>query len=167
VTASDAAHDAFDRIVGNLDYPMFVVTVAADGERSGCLVGFAAQCSIDPPRFFVWVSKKNHTSRVADRSPVFALHVLRRGDLEIARLFGEHSGDEIDKFARCDWQPGPGGVPVLTGYDWFAGRVVDRTDSGDHVGYLLDLLDDGCAERADEPQLGFQDVRDFDPGHDA
>jgi hypothetical protein len=28
-----------------------VATVAADHERDGCLIGFATQCSVDPPRF--------------------------------------------------------------------------------------------------------------------
>jgi flavin reductase (DIM6/NTAB) family NADH-FMN oxidoreductase RutF len=158
---------AFHRIVSRLDYPMFVLTVAAGNERSGCLVGFAAQCSIEPPRFFVWVSKKNHTYRVAPRAEVFVVHVLRDTDRAIAHLFGEQTGDEFDKFDHCEWEPGPGGVPVLSGCDWFAGRVIDHTDSGDHVGYLLDLLDDGRADHADEPQLGFQAVRTFVAGHPA
>ena len=38
----------FNSLVGDLDYPMFIVTACADGERSGCLIGFATQASIDP-----------------------------------------------------------------------------------------------------------------------
>ncbi len=41
--------DAFTELTAAMDYPMFVVTAAAAGEQSGCLVGFATQCSIDPP----------------------------------------------------------------------------------------------------------------------
>ena len=60
------AEHAFHRLVGRLDYPMFVVTTVAadDGERSGCLVGFATQCSIHPPRWVVWLSLANHTCTV-------------------------------------------------------------------------------------------------------
>ena len=43
----------FDAFVGGLDYPVFVVTAAHGEERSGCLVGFATQASIDPPRMLV------------------------------------------------------------------------------------------------------------------
>jgi hypothetical protein len=32
---------------------------------------------------------------------------------------------------------------------------------------VLDLLDAGVGEHHGEPQLGFQDVRDFDAGHPA
>jgi flavin reductase (DIM6/NTAB) family NADH-FMN oxidoreductase RutF len=37
--------NAFERIVGELDYPMHVVTAAEGDERDGCLVGFLTQCS--------------------------------------------------------------------------------------------------------------------------
>jgi len=57
--------ETFDALVGGLDYPMFIVTAAAGGEREGCLVGFATQSSIDPPRFVVCLSKNNRTYRMA------------------------------------------------------------------------------------------------------
>ena len=157
----------FHRIVADLEYPMFVLTVADGDDRSGCLVGFVTQCSIHPPRVLVCVSKANHTFPVAERASVFVVHALHEGDLEIARWFGEVTGDDVDKFATVDWSPGPDGVPVLDGLDWFAGRVLDRFDGGDHVAFVLDVLDDGRAERTREPQLGYQEVHDFDPGHPA
>ncbi len=66
--------DRFHDLAGELDYPMLIVTATADGEQAGCLVGFAAQCSIDPLRFMVWLSKKNRTYRVASRSQVLVVH---------------------------------------------------------------------------------------------
>jgi hypothetical protein len=49
--------ETFQRLVAKLDYPMFIATVAADGE--------------------------------------------------LAELFGGETGDEVDKFDRCEWRPGP------------------------------------------------------------
>jgi flavin reductase (DIM6/NTAB) family NADH-FMN oxidoreductase RutF len=157
----------FHRIVAHLEYPMFVLTVADGAERSGCLVGFVTQCSIDPPRFLVCVSKPNHTFAVAERSDVFVVHALHERDVAIAKWFGEVTGDDVDKFATVDWEPGPDGVPVLRGLDWLAGRVRGRYDGGDHVVFVLDVLDLGRAERVDEPLLGYQSTRDFAPGHPA
>jgi flavin reductase (DIM6/NTAB) family NADH-FMN oxidoreductase RutF len=157
----------FHRIVATLDYPMFVLTVADGTRRSGCLVGFVTQCSIHPPRCLVCVSKTNHTFPVAKDAEVFVVHVLRSPDVELARWFGEVTGDDVDKFASVDWEPGPGGAPVLRDCDWFAGRVVDRVDAGDHVGFVVDVLDDGRAQYADEPALGYQSTRNFSPGHPA
>src|SRR3982750_801842 len=71
---------AVHELIDELDYPMLIVTAAAGGQRAGCLVGFATQCSIDPPRMLVCVSKANHTYRVAVDADVLAVHFLRRDD---------------------------------------------------------------------------------------
>jgi flavin reductase (DIM6/NTAB) family NADH-FMN oxidoreductase RutF len=161
-----AGSDAFEAIVGGLDYPMIVVTASAGGEHSGCLVGFHTQCSIEPARFLVCVSHRNRTYRVAARSEHLAVHVLDESDYELARLFGEESGDETDKFAACSWRRHATGVPVLTGPKaWFVGHVFDRVPLGDHVGHVLEPVD--AAVTGSFVQLGFQQVREMRPGHEA
>lgn len=156
---------AFEELVAHLDYPMLIVTAAAGEERSGCLVGFATQCSLDPPRFLVCLSKANHTFPVAQRSEHLAVHVLDRADHGLAVLFGEETGDEVDKFAECAWRE-VHGVPVLSGTRaWFVGRVLERLPLGDHVGHLLEPVDGQAPERLH--LLSFQRVRDMDPGHPA
>ena len=45
--------EAWDAVTELLDYPMYVATVRVGEHRAGCLVGFATQASIDPPRFLV------------------------------------------------------------------------------------------------------------------
>ena len=157
---------AFDRIVDQLDVPVFLVTTADGSERSGCLIGFATQSSIRPRRFLVCVSRANHTSRVARGATTFVVHVPRAGDRALADLFGEETGDEIDKFAHCAWREGPDGVPVLEGLDWFAGRVPSRTDVGDHDAFLIEPTGDGEATRGG-PLLTMDDVRDMEAGHPA
>jgi flavin reductase (DIM6/NTAB) family NADH-FMN oxidoreductase RutF len=123
--------DTVHELVSELDYPMFIVTVAAAGERAGCLVGFATQCSIDPPRFLVCLSDKNMTYRVAQGADAMIVHLVPRGAEGLAELFGSQTGDAIDKFERCRWRTGPRGIPVLEDCgNWFAGRVLDRMDAG-------------------------------------
>jgi flavin reductase (DIM6/NTAB) family NADH-FMN oxidoreductase RutF len=141
---------------------MFVVTAAADGERSGCLVGFASQCSIHPPRFAVWISDKNHTHGVARRATHLGVHVVHD---ELAALFGGETGDEVDKFSRCAWHEGhAGGVPILKDASaWFVGRILEQLDTGDHLGFLLEPVDAAGSAQAG---VTFQQVKDLDPGHD-
>ena len=154
---------ALDRLTGRLDYPMLIVTAEADGRRAGCLVGFATQCSIDPPRFLLCLSRRNHTFRVASRAGALVAHVLGPNDLALAALFGEQTGDAVDKFARCRWQPGPGGPVLAACQQWFAGRVLDRFDVGDHVAFLVEPF--AATAEPLRGQLGFQDVRGLRPGH--
>ena len=166
--AASEQHEAFDALACDLGTPMFVVTAAVGEERSGCLVGFAAQTSIEPRRFTVWISDVNHTSDLARRAAMLGVHVLRGDDRDLARHFGELTGDERDKFADVDWSEGPEGVPVLDRCDWFVGRVVDRVrgGAGDHLGHVLEPLVTS-ARREGAPVLRYEDVADLSPGHPA
>jgi flavin reductase (DIM6/NTAB) family NADH-FMN oxidoreductase RutF len=129
---------SFDRIVAALDYPMLVATAAAGGERAGCLVGFATQCSIDPPRFLVCLSRSNRTYRLALGAEVLAVHALAADQDDLAELFGGATGDEVDKFDRCRWREGPGCAPILADVPaWFAGTIDSTFDAGDHVAFVL------------------------------
>ena len=159
--------EAFDALVGALDYPMFIATTATEDERAGCLVGFATQCSIDPPRFLVCISDKNRTYRVLERgADALVMHVVPRDAGYLVELFGGETGDDADKFARCQWSAGPEGIPVLDlCRSWFAGRIADRVPLGDHVGFVLEPFE-GRAEY-DGPAFPFSRARAVEPGHEA
>ena len=166
IPASREAEQTFNTLMGQLDMPMQIVTATADGERGGCLVGFAAQCSIGPPRFIVWLSKKNHTLTIARRAEALGVHFPTADQVELAARFGTRSGDHVDKLATERWHEGPRAVPILDEVRrWFVGRITERFDAGDHVAFMLEPV----AGSVDDPlpQLGFQHVKHLDPGHEA
>jgi flavin reductase (DIM6/NTAB) family NADH-FMN oxidoreductase RutF len=156
----------FDAFVDGLDYPMFVVTVAHDGQRAGCLVGFTTQASIDPARMLVCLSEQNHTYAVARTAPLLAVHVLDPHQHDLAELFGSRSGVDADKFSRCAWRPGPGGLPLLEACPRrVVGRVVAQHRLGDHVGFLLEPVD--VEVREEGGGLSYEEVKDLSPGQPA
>jgi flavin reductase (DIM6/NTAB) family NADH-FMN oxidoreductase RutF len=156
---------AFEQLVGRLDYPMFIVTTRAGEEMAGCLVGFASQCSIDPPRFLVCLSEKNRTCAVASGAEALAIHFVPASATDLAELFGGETGDEVDKFARCEWLEGPRGLPVLTACEnWLVGEIVDRRTLGDHIGFLLAPVDAHASPDFDE--FSFHRARRLEPGHE-
>jgi flavin reductase (DIM6/NTAB) family NADH-FMN oxidoreductase RutF len=153
----------FQRFVAALDYPLYVVTTAVESEPTGCLIGFATQCSIHPPRFLACISKKNHTFQLAGRAAVFAVHVVDEKNKALAELFGGETGDQVDKFARVPWHY-VDGVPVLDDCArWFTGSVLEQIDLGDHVGHLLQPLTVEAGPARE--QLTYQQARDIEPGH--
>jgi flavin reductase (DIM6/NTAB) family NADH-FMN oxidoreductase RutF len=93
--------------------------------------------------------------------------VVPRAATPVASLFGQQTGDEVDKFEDCAWTSGPGGVPLLDDCPVrFVGRIVDAHDLGDHCGYVLEpVLAEGRASSDD--YLRFQDLKGMEPGHPA
>ena len=156
----------FHALVGDLEYPMFIVTARAGDEPLGCLVGFATQMSIDPPRFSVCLSHENRTFRHGRDAELLGVHCVPADAAALAELFGGQTGDEVDKFARTAWHEGPGGVPILEDCpNRFVGRVLWRRDAGDHDAFLLEPV---AAEAvAGEQEFSFHRAKRIDAGHEA
>jgi flavin reductase (DIM6/NTAB) family NADH-FMN oxidoreductase RutF len=169
ISMPDAGEDlgaTFTAIVGDLEYPMFIVTATADGEPLGCLIGFATQMSIDPPRFVIGLSHNNRTFRRGQSAEAFGVHCVPAHATALAELFGGETTDEVDKFARCEWHEGPEGVPILEECgNWFVGRVVWRADAGDHDAFLLEAI--AAQNGSGEDEFTFHRAKRIDPGHEA
>jgi len=158
------AIETFHALVGDLEYPMFIVTTRAGDEPLGSLVGFATQISIDPPRFLVALSHTNHTFRRGRDAPALGVHLVPAERDDLAKLFGGETQDEVDKFARCAWHEGPEGVPLLDDCgNRFVGRVVWHADAGDHDAYVLEPV--AADRQAGEEEFTFHRARVIEPGH--
>lgn len=127
--------DAFDRLMSSLDPPLIVVTTAIGEERGGCLVGFHAQSSIEPGRYCIWLSKANHTYRLALRARHVGIHFLTEDQLPLAERFGTLSGDDVDKFDGLSSKIDASAMPLLldTPNRLVARRVALLDEGGDHV----------------------------------
>lgn len=157
---------AFDALMADVDQPMIIVTTAPRDVRAGCLVGFHAQAGIDPVEYAVWLSKANHTYRVGALSEHFAVHFLSKEHHDLAELFGGHTQEQVDKFAQCDWSPGPNGVPLLDRVtNRFVGRRHAWLDPGaDHVCLILTPVVADHSGTAGWLRLA--DAADINAGHD-
>jgi flavin reductase (DIM6/NTAB) family NADH-FMN oxidoreductase RutF len=133
----------FDALMAGRDTAVAIVTTAAGGRRAGCLIGFLSQCSIEPRRIAIWLSKANHTYRIGLTAKYVAVHFPTAEDFALAELFGTLSGDDVDKFERCRYESGPGGVPLLVDCPnrIVARRVALLDDGSDHVCITLDPIE--------------------------
>jgi flavin reductase (DIM6/NTAB) family NADH-FMN oxidoreductase RutF len=159
--------EGFDELMARPDQAMVILTTVSDDVRSGCLIGFHSQSGIDPQRYAVWLSKANHTYRVAALADTFAVHFPSAGQHDLAELFGASSGDDVDKFERCRWSEGPDGVPLLDDCpNRFVARREGLVDVGtDHV--CLDLRPIRSWVADDGGPIRLHDVVDVEPGHPA
>jgi flavin reductase (DIM6/NTAB) family NADH-FMN oxidoreductase RutF len=150
-----------------VDYPYYVVTVRSpDDDMSGCLVGFVTQCSIHPPNFLVCISKVNHTLAVAERSAGMGLHFLGADQSATARLFGEQTGDLVDKFASVDWRLGATGAPLLVDAAVsMEGQVLGHFSVGDHEAFLVRAVRAVAGGHAG--LLTYRNAPRLHPGHPA
>lgn len=146
---------------------MYIVTASAGDELSGCLVGFATQCSLRPTRYLVCLSILNHTYGVADRSSVLGVHLLTHEHRGLASLFGEQTGDMVDKFGVISWHVGAAGAPILDDCTiHFEGSIVDKVTLGDHVGFVLEPVGSIHEPRQlPDALLTLHDVESFRAGH--
>ncbi|SDS23124.1 NADH-FMN oxidoreductase RutF, flavin reductase (DIM6/NTAB) family [Brevibacterium siliguriense] len=156
-----------DDLMGSVDSPLIVVTTSAEGEQAGCLVGFHSQASIDPEHYCFWLSKANHTYRVALRSDHFAVHFLTTADRELARHFGSLSGSDTDKFAGLDFALTEDGVPLLADLPnrLLVERIAMLDDGGDHV--CLTGRVDSVEVAGGFTALRLSQLGDLTPGHNA
>ena len=157
--------DALVKLMESADGPLVVVTTVAEDERAGCVVAFHSQSGVAPARYSMWMSKANHTYRVALRAEHLAVHFLQEGDVAVARHFGTQCGQDVDKFADLGWSVGPGAVPLI---DHLPHRIVLRKltildDGGDHVCISGDILD--ASSGGSFAPLRLSAANHWEPGH--
>jgi flavin reductase (DIM6/NTAB) family NADH-FMN oxidoreductase RutF len=158
----------YDELIRTNNTSMVVVAASDGREVDACLVGFHCQCSIKPLRYAVWLSKANHTYRIAQNAPALAVHWLAQAERDVAVAVGSVTLDrDPDKMSRIAWQPGPDGAPVIQrAAGGVVGRIVDRHDDGDHVCFVLNPTAAWMRSEV-EGVLRFRDVQDITPGHEA
>ena len=157
---------SFSRTMASLDVAMIIVTASDGGRVAGCLVGFSGQSSIIPLRYTVYLSKLNQTYRVARRASHLMVHFLASDQLELARHFGELTGDKTDKFGGVRWKPGPdGATPRLTECGTYMWGHIERRHhlDGDHGVFVLAPLSTRSAR--DFRPLRLRHVSALHPGH--
>ena len=150
----------------HMAHPAAIVTATSRNHRAGCLVGLHVQCSIEPLRALVCLSKVNRTHEVAAHAVRLAVHYPLESKMAIAELFGSRSGHDVDKFADVAWTAHQGVVTLDDIRHRWIGHIVQRTDLGDHTGFVLEPVD--FADHADT-STRFIDMRDLswlEAGHE-
>jgi 3-hydroxy-9,10-secoandrosta-1,3,5(10)-triene-9,17-dione monooxygenase reductase component len=137
-----AALDArsFRDALGRFATGVAFVTAAPDGEPAGLIVNSLTSVSLAPPLVSFCPSRGSLTWPRMRRARRFGVNMLGR---QHERFATGATRAGADRFAGLDWEPGRGGVPLLT--DALASlecEIVAEHPTGDHwivVGRVDDL----------------------------
>jgi flavin reductase (DIM6/NTAB) family NADH-FMN oxidoreductase RutF len=121
--------DLFRRLTAGV----YVVGVADGERRNAFTAAWLMQVSFDPLLLALSVNPGHASYPLLIGGGGFAVSVLSRDQLDLARRFGTRSGRETDKLAGIAWRPGRGGAPILPeAIAYLECRVAQRVPAGDH-----------------------------------
>ena len=153
-------YDRIAPLMGNLWSPICAVTSQWREKANAQIAVAIAAASIVPslPRVLVQIYKTNYSHDLIHGSGAFALHFLRRDQLDLIKDFGLVSGRDKDKLAGVPYREGLSGSPVLNDcWGYLDCRVVNAMDGGDMTCFLADVLE-GDTVAQSEP-LWWRDAR--------
>ena len=131
---------SFRDALGRFATGVAFVTAAPDGEPAGLIVNSLTSVSLEPPLVSFSPSRSSLTWSRMRRTGRFGVNVLGR---QHERFVARATPAGADRFADLDWEPGPGGVPLLThALASLECELVAEHPAGDHsivVGRVDDL----------------------------
>ncbi|MGH7628060.1 MAG: flavin reductase family protein [Gemmatimonadales bacterium] len=140
----------------------YVVGVAHGGRRNAFTAAWIMQVSFDPLLLALAIHPEHASYPLLVESGAFAVSVLERGRLDLARDFGTRSGRGVDKLAGVRWRAARSGAPVLEeSVAFFDCRVVSRHPAGDHE-IVVGRVVDGGLLRPDATPMLYVETGDLD-----
>jgi 3-hydroxy-9,10-secoandrosta-1,3,5(10)-triene-9,17-dione monooxygenase reductase component len=143
---------AFRDALGRFATGVAFITAVPDGEPAGLIVNSLASVSLQPPLLSFCPSRSSLTWSRMRRTRRFGVNVLGQQH----ERFAERAAPAgADRFADLDWQPGDGGVPLLT--DALASlecQIVAEHLAGDHL-IVVGRVDDLHTSPITEPLVFF------------
>lgn len=128
-----------------LSYGLFVLTSAADGRDSGCIINTAQQVTSEPNRISIAVNKSNITHDLVKKSGKFNISIISEAaEFELFKHFGFQSGREVDKFAGyADCKRSANGLYYVTAgiNSYISATVEQEVDLGSHTLFIASVDD--------------------------
>jgi flavin reductase (DIM6/NTAB) family NADH-FMN oxidoreductase RutF len=121
---------SFRDALGRFATGVAFLTAAPDGEPAGLIVNSLSSVSLEPPLVAFCPAKSSLTWQRMRRTGRFGVNVLGRQHQPFAKRAAPAAAD---RFAGLEWEPGCGGVPLLT--DALATlecEIVAEHPAGDH-----------------------------------
>ncbi|MGH6850528.1 MAG: flavin reductase family protein [Methylocella sp.] len=142
----------FATLFKSLTTGVYVVGVAHGEVCNAFTAAWVMQVSYDPLLLALSINPRHSSYGLLKQGGAFSVNVLKKGQLELAALFGERAS--ASKLASTEWTPGRTGVPLLhQSAAWFECQVVGEHPAGDHVVVLGKVIDARLVDSKAEPMI--------------
>lgn len=138
-----------------INYGLYVLT-SKDGDKvDAATVNWVTQASFSPPLVVVGVKKDSDSFGLIKNSRGFALNVLGEDQKDLAFAFFKHVEPDGNKIGPATFSVNEtSGAPVLAETPgWFACKVVNIDETGDHAVVIGEVVDAGLNNESAEPMF--------------
>jgi flavin reductase (DIM6/NTAB) family NADH-FMN oxidoreductase RutF len=138
-------------------YGLYIVTAADQDTAVGGTITWVTQASFKPPMVMLGIQQESSLRRVIAASGAFAVHVVARGQLAMARCFMKGASRHGRTLNRYPFEDGVTGAPVLKDASaWLECRVLEEIRRGDHSIFVAEVVAAGV--KSDEEPLPLRET---------
>ena len=157
--------DGDPTLAGAFTGPVYIVTAFADGRRAGAWSASRRRLASTGVVHGLHRAR-TRTFAVAMAAPRLCVHAVTERERGWRSSSAARRGTRSTSSPAAGWTPAGDGTPILSDCPtWFLGRVADRVDLGDHVGYVLEP--ERWQGGGPIAQLSERDLAGVEPGHPA
>jgi len=124
--------------------PVYLVSAQHEGKKNIITVGMFALFSGKPTLVGVGIAPSRYTFDLIRQSREYVVNVVDKKFMEAARICGEKSGREVDKFKAANLTPEKGvkvNAPIIKESPVsIECKVVKEVDTGDHVWFIGEVV---------------------------
>lgn len=128
-----------------INYGMYVLTSKSGDKIDAATVNWVTQTSFNPPLVVVGVKKDSDSFGIIKEGKSFALNVLGADQRDLAFAFFKHVEPEGNSIGPAKFTINEAsGAPILQETPgWFACKVVNIDETGDHAVVIGEVVDAG------------------------
>lgn len=154
--------NAIAELCHQLSLGVYVIGASHKDRHDAFTASSVMQASYQPLLMAVSVNPDHASYPLIRSSRTFAISVLRKDQVNLARHFGTHSGHELDKLRNVSWRTGTTGAPILDdALAWFECELTAVMPAGDHR-IVLGRVVDGQLTDADANPMLYPDTGNMD-----
>jgi flavin reductase (DIM6/NTAB) family NADH-FMN oxidoreductase RutF len=121
---------------------VYIITTKCGNKVNGMTAAWVTRVSFKPPLVLVSIGKTRFSHELIKKSKVFAVNILKEGQIEIGKHFGFRSGKKVDKFATIPYETKLTGSPILKEIAGYLDcKVISSYEAGDHTIFLGEVID--------------------------